>query len=294
MKISLLAPFNGGEEWSVPISFKNHFLKLGYDINVYNTLKNDSFNNESVIKMIDDYQKNKFIPDIVFHLDFGFLRSDKLKKSSIPTAKWVVESGDDPQNFNLNFPKMLTGEFDIVLSPDIRAVKKYKENNINAVWCPYFADPDQYDIDQEPIYDAVTTRSIEEPFFNDLKNKLGCRFEPRVNFLHGKEHSRHLLKGYIVVQNSKYGEITRRIFEGMMARRLVITDRPDLGTEINKIFKEGEDIIYFDDLEDCVDKINYYSERPIERDIIAKNGYEKVIKNHTTEERIKKILSILK
>lgn len=47
-------------------------------------------------------------------------------------------------------------------------------------------------------------------------------------------------------------------------------------------------------LEDCVDKINYYSERSKERNIIAKNGYDKVIKNHTTEKRIKKIISILK
>jgi spore maturation protein CgeB len=59
------------------------------------------------------------------------------------------------------------------------------------------------------------------------------------------------------------------------------------------LFKENEDIVYFDSLDECVSKINYYSSNDEERIRIANNGYKKVIANHTTTQRVNKLLSIL-
>ena len=292
--VAILGPISNEDVWNIPISFYNHFVKLGFNTTFYNTLIDNKFKDDNLSKLISDYEQNIFVPDLILHLDFGFFNSPFLQKSYIPTAKWVVESGDDPQNFKLNSSKILKGNFDLIMTPDIRCVPLYQQHNLNAVWCPYFADPDQFDIEQEPIYDAVTTRSVEEPFFALLKNKLGNRFMPRSgDFFHGKAHSSHLKKGKIVIQNSKYKEISRRIFEGMMARRLVITDRPDPNTKIDLIFTEGKHIVYFDNVDDCIDKINYYSVHHEERETIALNGYTKVTRHHTTSVRIKKILEQL-
>ncbi len=293
-RVAVLGPSSLNETWNIPISFYNHFVKKGFDTKFYNTLVNDRFDDTNLKKLIEDYEQKQFVPDIVFHLDFGLFKSPFLHKKFIPTAKWVVESGDDPQNYNLNLLKIKDKNFDVVLSPDIRCVELYNQQNINAVWCPHFADPDQFnDVEQEPVFDAVTTRSIEEDFFKELKNKLQDRFEARTEFLIGKVHTRHLMKGHIVIQNSKYKEITRRIFEGMMANRLVITDRPDPKTRIDLIFKENEDIVYFDSIDDCVEKINYFSANNKERINISQSGYNKVVKSHTTQVRIEKLLSIL-
>lgn len=291
--VAILGPSSSTDTWNIPISFYNHFKKLGFNTVFYNTLVDGKFNEVNLIKLIGDYKDDTFIPDLVLHLDFGLFNSQYIHKQYIPTAKWVIESGDDPQNFRLNFPKIQRGNFDMVLTPDIRCAQEYNKHNINAVWCPYFADPDQFDIKQEPIYNAVTTRSIEEPFFKDLKQILGDEFEARKDFLQGKDHSIHLKKGKIVVQNSKYKEITRRVFEGMMANRLVITDRPDPETKMNLIFNENQDIVYFDNIKECVEKIKFFAINESDRLTIAQNGFNKVSTKHTTTQRIKKILELL-
>ena len=293
MKVALLGPISSTDKWNIPLSFLHHFNEMGHLTKFYNTLVDDKFDDKHLHRLVADADSKHFTPDIVFHLDFGFFDSPLLDKSRIPTAKWVVESGDDPQNFFLNSPKISSKKFDMVLSPDIRCVRDYTSRGINATWCPYFADPEQFKLEQEPIYHAVTTRSTEEPFFSALKNALGDQFEARTEYLNGLDHSRHLMKGHIVVQNSKYREISRRVFEGMMAQRMVLADRPDPAAEMHLIFEEGKDIVYFDSLDDCVDKIKYYSAHPEERERIAQNGFAKVSAHHTTPKRIEKILQLL-
>lgn len=290
-----LTPTATSEGWNITISFLNHFNKLNFNAKLYNTLIHDKWNDENLKKLISDYQEKKFVPDIVFHLDFGLFNSKFLHKSYIPEALWIVESGDDPQNFNLNYPKIFKGNFDLVVSPDARTTRQYLNNGIKAGWFPHFADPDLYvDLDQDPIVDCVTTRHVSEPFFSELKNKLGDRFLPREGELFiGKDHARHLKKGKIIVQNSKYKEITRRVFEGMMANRLVIADRPDPAAQMDLIFTENEHIVYFDNVDECVDKINYYIANEKERERISNNGYQKVSKYHTTTSRIQKLLQII-
>lgn len=291
--VAILGPTSSTDIWNIPISFYNHFVKLGYNVKFYNTLVNDKFDDLNLKQLIEEYKQKIFVPDIVLHLDFGLFNSPFLLKQNIPEAKWIVESGDDPQNFQLNFPKILKGNFDIIMSPDIRCVENYSNNNCNAVWCPYFADPDQFNIAQEPLFDAVTTRSINEPFFSELKSLLKDKFEARTNFLQGLDHSRHLMKGKIVVQNSKHKEITRRIFEGMMANRLVITDRLDPSTKIDSIFKENDSIVYFDNVQECAEKIKFYSLNENERIRIAQKGNDLVKNFHTTPIRIKKLIELI-
>lgn len=291
--VAIVGPISSTDVWNIPISFLNNFKKLCYNVQFYNTLINDKYNDSELIKLIKDYEEGRFKPDIILHLDFGLFRSNFLSKKYIPKAVWVVESGDDPQNFSLNFDKYKNANFDLILSPDIRCVEEYNKHNIKAIWCPYFADTDQFDVEQTPIYDAVTTRSIEEPFFKNLKEALGGRFEARTDFLQGKFHTQHLLKGHMVIQNSKYKEITRRIFEGMMANRLVITDRPNPNTRIDLIFKENEEIVYFDSFDECVEKINFYTANSTERIKIARAGFKKVSTKHTVNNRINNLLKLL-
>jgi hypothetical protein len=290
-----LKPSPTAEGWNITLSYLNHFKKLNFNAKIYNTLVNDKWNDLNLQLLVKEYKENIFVPDIVFHLDFGFFQSEFLNKKYIPTAKWIAESGDDPQNFRLNYSKLSKGNFDLILSPDFRTTQKYTENNFKAAWFPHFADSDLYaDLQQEPIYDCVTTRHYSEPFFLKLKNILGDSFHPRTeDFFVGKDHTRHLKKGKIVVQNSKYKEITRRVFEGMMANRLVITDRPDPGTRMDLIFVENKHIVYFDSIDDCVDKIKYYLANEPERLSISQNGYNHVSKNHTTLARVTKLLELI-
>lgn len=301
--ISILAPYRVGDVWSIPLSFYYCLKDKGYNVNIYNNLNDDipgvtqldprAWNEDGLKQLLYDAKSGKFIPDIIMHFDFGLFKSQLLTKNEFPSAKWVYESGDDPQCFNFNYSKVVNGNFDVILSPDIRAVKEYKHRGYNAVWCPHFADDKFLGNDITPTVNSITSRHFSEPFFKELKQKLGDNFKARDEFIKEQFHLEFLKQGKIVVQNSKYKEITRRIFEGMLCNRLVLTDRLNPETGINMLFKENEDIVYFDSLDECVSKINYYSSNNEERIRIANNGYKKVIANHTTTQRVNKLLSIL-
>ena len=60
--------------------------------------------------------------------------------------------------------------------------------------------------------------------------------------------------------------------------------------EIPYYFKEGEELVCFDGLEDLCEKVGYYLEHEEERKRIAWNGYHKVREKHSYIERIHTIL----
>ena len=60
--------------------------------------------------------------------------------------------------------------------------------------------------------------------------------------------------------------------------------------EIPYYFKDGEDLVCFDGLEDLCEKVGYYLEHEEERKRIAWNGYRKVREKHSYIERIRTIL----
>jgi len=296
MNISFLYPRTPQDVWNTSIAIQNAFDAEGHNTKCYSSMTvEDQYTDDGLKALLYDANNGIFVPDVIINFDYGRFKSPLLKKDSFPSAKWVLESGDDPQSFGNNFIKAQTGNFDIILSPDIRCVQEYSRMGYNAMWFPHFADtamyPDRiYDI--IPDLDAVCTRDISDKFFQSVRQRLGKRFDTRSG-LHALEHSSYLRRGKIVLQNSQYKEITRRIFEGMLANRMVIADRPDKETRIDLIFKENEEIVYFDSLNDCIDKVNYYNSHESERLKIAQAGYRKVSKYHTVSARVKSLLKYL-
>ena len=65
-------------------------------------------------------------------MDWGRFDSQWLDKKLKPNTFWVQESGDDPQNFERNFPK--SERFHITLSPDSDATEEYKKRGRDAYW----------------------------------------------------------------------------------------------------------------------------------------------------------------
>lgn len=59
-------------------------------------------------------------------------------------------------------------------------------------------------------------------------------------------------------------------------------------------FKPDEDLVFYESINDLIDKVSFYLKHDEIRKQISKNGYEKVAKYHTYESRIKEIFSIVK
>ena len=62
--------------------------------------------------------------------------------------------------------------------------------------------------------------------------------------------------------------------------------------DIGKYFEIGKEIVTYKDEDDLKKKVKYYLEHPEEREAIARAGYQRVKKNHTLTDRMKRILKI--
>ena len=89
-----------------------------------------------------------------------------------------------------------------------------------------------------------------------------------------------------MIPNIKSG-IPLRIWDVLGCGGFLLTNYQ---AEIPYYFKEGEDLVCFDSLEDLCEKVGYYLEHEEERKRIAWNGYRKVREKHSYIERIRTIL----
>ena len=91
------------------------------------------------------------------------------------------------------------------------------------------------------------------------------------------------------IPNIKSG-IPLRIWDVLGAKGFLLTNYQ---AEIPLYFKEGEDLVCFDGIEDLREKVRYYLEHEEERKQIAENGYQKVKKYHSYISRISEMLKII-
>ena len=111
--------------------------------------------------------------------------------------------------------------------------------------------------------------------------------------VHWSQISDYYSKAHVVVNYSINNDINLRIFEGVGAGALVITNRI-LNNGFEEIFEEGRHLVVFDDIfKEMVEKIDYYLKNREEREKIAKEGFEYVRENHTYRHRLIKMFEIM-
>ena len=91
--------------------------------------------------------------------------------------------------------------------------------------------------------------------------------------------------------NGTYKAVLMKYFEAMACRTLLITDEPTDGHLMG--FIDGENIIYYRNIQDAVRKIRYYKDNPDERFRIATNGYRLVHTFHDNSKRVQQVLEVM-
>lgn len=91
------------------------------------------------------------------------------------------------------------------------------------------------------------------------------------------------------IPNIKSG-IPLRIWDVLGSGGFLLTNYQ---AEIPFYFKEGEDLVCFDGMDDLREKVGYYLSHEQERQEIAENGYRKVKEHHSYKKRIQSILDIV-
>jgi glycosyltransferase involved in cell wall biosynthesis len=278
MKITFIYDYKDGEVWSTPMALINEFKERNWETQIVKTNDTD----------LKNWVDSKPQTDIVLFMDWGRFDSQYLNKDLVP-AFWIQESGDDPQNFERNYPK--ANRFHYTITPDNQSAIEYRNRGINAEWVNHFADTMvQFPMNIEPKYVAVTTRGFGNSEFLDYLTNWAEGAVGNRNGMNAKEHTEFLNSGLMVIQNSRWKEITRRIFEGMACGKLVLTDNLTPETGLRDMFIDGEDIVYYDDMFDCIEKMNYYNENEAERERIAHNGMMKVLHNYTQIQVVDKLI----
>ena len=278
MKITFIYDYKDGEQWSTPMALLNEFKERGWETQIVKTNDID----------LKNWVDSKPQTDIVLFMDWGRFDSQYLNKDLVP-AFWIQESGDDPQNFERNSPK--ADRFHFTITPDKQCAEVYKRIGIDAEWITHFADTVvQFPLNTDPQYVAVTSRGYGNSEFLDYLTRWGEGAIGNRNGMNAEEHTKFLNSGLMVVQNSRWKEITRRIFEGMACGKLVLTDRLPEETGLSEMFIDGEDIVYYDEMFDCIEKMNYYNENEEEREKIAHNGMIKVLHNYTQIQVVDKLI----
>lgn len=293
-----------GEPWNSCRGVRWEFESRGHDVRLYNLYhangqllprkKVRSYSGDCFNRFADDYRRG-YRPDAVLVMDYGPFDYVGMDRQYFPDVPFILEAGDTPQSFNVHMRKAT--KFHAVVTPDAESVTKFHENDVDALWMPHWGDHRIFhpNYDVKPQFDIVSTCGGRR-HTAAIKKELGDRFNNERYFF-GEDHARRLLMGHIVFQCSQFGEITRRVFEGMACGRMVLTDRLRAETRLDELFEDGKDLVYYDDATDAVNKVNYYMAHPDERENIAARGHTKVMSTHTVSHRadmFEKLIGMIK
>jgi glycosyltransferase involved in cell wall biosynthesis len=287
MKITFIYAYEDGEVWSTPMALIKEFQLRGWKTEIISIGSNKTGHYHDL--KLQRWLELNPQSDIIMFMDWGRFDSPYLDKNLLPNTFWIQESGDDPQNFERNYPK--ANRFHYTITPDKQSAQEYRNRGINAEWVNHFADTMvQFPMNLEPKYVAVTSRGRGGSQFLDYLTNWAEGAVGNQNGMDAKEHTEFLNSGLMVIQNSRHKEITRRIFEAMACGKMVLTDRLNESTGLSQMFIDGEDIIYYDEMFDCIEKMNYYNENEEERERIAHNGMIKVLHNYTQVQVVNKLI----
>lgn len=190
---------------------------------------------------------------------------------------------------------------DLVFCAQKDAVDRFRQDNVSApvFWLPHAVEPRAYcdpsDRDGIKTYDFIS-KKYDVCFVGHVNSEnrilmLDRLFREFPNFFYGQRLFNDAAKKYseskAVLNISMKNDLNMRVFEVLGSQSLLITD--SIPT-ISELFQDGKHLILYNNLDEMVDKVRYYINNPDESKLIAKSGYQEVMKNHTIDHRVDKIL----
>ena len=294
----------GNKSWG--LSYEHHQF--------YNTLLNMDY---SLIYFDYDRIKQKFgvkktsqmlrevvyfyHPDILFYFHFlDWIEHDVWKEISdeLPT-KTIIMLADDHWRYEETRPVWKL--FNLIVTTDPEGYEKRRKEGFNNVFltqwaCNHFLYknlnlPRIYDVsfvgrcygERQSFIDAIKTHGINVITFGPGWGKGGRVSQADLIKIYNQ--SKISLNISFASSGGKI-QIKGRDFEATGCGSLLLTKDTK---EIAEYFVPGEEIVTYRDVNDASEKIKYYLKNEDERERIAKNGYEKVVREHTCEKRFLEI-----
>jgi len=277
-------------KWSTPKGIFNELVNTSRVDNVKWYPFPDNLPNYPFQEILNDIKLKNFNPNIIFYMSCGPRDDSLFRKSIFPNSKLVVDLGDEPQTKKFNQDRSLNA--DLVLTPDRECYEFYKSKGYNVIHTGHWADMSIFfpNNKNEEIYDVTSSMfGNRGPTVDYVIKKMGDNFVNKTS-LTGEENAELYNSSKIVFQKSRFNEVTRRIFEGMATKKLVITDSLPTSKRLDLFFEEDKEIVLYSNKREAVKKINYYLKNEDKRSEIALNGYNKVKKYYTTKNIVNYLL----
>jgi spore maturation protein CgeB len=241
-------------------------------------------------------------PDILFYshtndwVDYNIWEEIS---NELPT-KTIVFLSDDHMQYEKTRPVWKL--FNIIVTTDKNGREKRRKEGFNNVFLAQYAcNHFMYkDLKIPRIYDVTFVgRCYGER--KDFVNKLRKEGVNIKTFGQGWENDKRISRADLIkiYNQSKislnlslsYGyihTIKGRDFEAPACDSLLLTKESE---DIKEYFIPDKEIITYKDVNDAAKKIKYYLKHGKEREIIAQNGYDRILRDHTYEKRLNEIFN---
>lgn len=214
-----------------------------------------------------------------------------------PNIFWC---SDSHPGFDYRFEK--SKKFDKVFCAQKQAVIDFRERGVDAEWLPHAVEPRAYqDISTgTPVpfsyaskdHDIAFVGHVNSPNRIDFLDRMFAEFP---NFFFGQRRfqdaARIYAKSKININIAMKEDLNMRCFEVMGAGGFLLTDYVPY---IEELFEDGKHLVLYRSVEEAIDKAKYYLSHDSEREKIAQAGLEEVMRAHTIDHRVLRMLEAAK
>lgn len=270
--------------------FANVFRENGFEFIFTHIEGND---------IIKDYKRIN--PNIVFvHHNRGILNSDTWNRMGCYKIWWTNDDRYPPDNWRVVFAPI----FNLFIVASIHSVKAMQKLGTEAEYLIMGYNPRPYaELERDIDVSFLGQNSGNIFTYSQLRHDICRQLEKDVSGfkLCGRgwgENYEHTGKG--IYHRSKIGlSISHEYFKYAYSNRIL--DIMGHGamclcyrtSSLDQIFKENETIVFFDNYQECLEKINYYLENDSERERIALAGRNYVEQNLTWKHKAMPIINMI-
>lgn len=203
-----------------------------------------------------------------------------------PMAYWASDT-----HLGYDYRLSVAKKADFVFCAQKKAVEDMKRDGIpNPIWLPHAVEPQAY-----PKFDLLS-KKYDICFVGHVSSKnredaLDRLFREFPNFYYGQalfeDAARKYAESKIVFNIAMKEDVNMRCFEALATGSFLLTDWVP---SIDELFEDGKHLVLYRSMDECIDKVKYFLAHDEVREKIAQAGYEHVIKNHTIQHRVNRIL----
>ena len=293
----------GHPEWGLSYEHYNFYKTIeamGYSLIYFDYMKLSEKYGTRVMSELLREAVYYYNPDILFYFNFhDWVAYDIWKEISEETlTKTIIWLGDDSWRYDETKP--IWELFDLIVTTDKTGYEKRK-GDYNVFLSQWACNHHLYrKLDLPKIYDI----SFVGRCYGERKEFVELLREHNINIVTfgqgweggGRVSQADLIRIYnqskIVLNISKSSrgdkiQIKGRDFEVPGCGSLSLTQESE---EIKEYFEPGDEIITYKNIDESIQKIRYYLKHEKELNRIADNGYQRILKEHTYEKRLKEIL----